>query len=96
MTMIGLPAAANPSCAAVRVAFATVSVIECTSGASTACTPQTRANRRAVLNAVVSPRIGASGRSRAARNAVLPLAVKAQITAASIVWATWRAAPRST
>ena len=85
VTTISSPATANPSVTAVRLARFTASVMECTSGETIACTPQTTASRRAISIWAVSPITGASGRSRATRSAVLPDAVKATIAFAPIV-----------
>ena len=58
----------------------------------TQCAPHSSASRRAVGRFGVSARIGAHGRSRAARSAVAPELVNETIAAAPTVAATWQAA----
>ena len=82
------PCLAKPSVIEILLHRETVSVIECASAVTTECTPHTTAKRRATSVEGVRPMIGASGRSRAARRAVLPEAVKPQMAAAPIVCAT--------
>src|SRR5439155_16053147 len=58
--------------------------------ATTAWTPQTSARRRAVVTCGVRPRIGAAGRSRAARSEVNPDAVYVTVAAGASSATTWR------
>ena len=76
------PALTNPSPSAVRHALSTISSTRSMSSLSTECTPHTRASRRAVLVCGVRLRIGALGRSRAARKLLDPDFV--YVTAAGI------------
>src|ERR1700674_5809953 len=73
---------------AARTAFCTMSLKFLMSARWTQCAPHKRARRRAVARFGVRARIGAAGRSRAARNAVAPELVNETIAAAPIVAAT--------
>src|SRR5690606_27513581 len=66
------PGLAKPSSCVTLIATATMSVTELTSSTTLACTPQTKAMRRAVSSFGVMHTIGAVGRSRAARIDVVP------------------------
>src|SRR5215467_1883861 len=66
------PGWAIPSRWAMRTAFCTISPKLLTSLVCTQCAPHKTAKRRAVPRFEVNTRIGASGRSRAARKAVAP------------------------
>src|SRR3546814_618904 len=66
------PTPAYPSRCAMALAFWTMLEKLVTSPVWTLYTPQTSDRRRAVRMSAVSPRIGTSGRSRAARRAVAP------------------------
>jgi hypothetical protein len=73
------PDLAKPSSRDSFVARATASVMPWTLCVSTACTPHATARRRATAVSVTIAMMGATGRSRETRWAVLPLVVKAAI-----------------
>ena len=66
------PGSAMPALSACWQARSTISSMSWASSQTTPCRPQTRARRRAAASRVIRPRIGCSGRSRAARRAVAP------------------------
>src|SRR5215813_5715488 len=76
------PGSAIFSRGAIRTAWCTISPKLFTSRVCTQCAPHKTARRRAVACFEVSTRIGASGRSRAARKAVAPEVVYETIAAA--------------
>ena len=75
LTGLTPPGPAKPSVRAAPQALSTISDRREKSGVSSGCTPHTSASRRAVVRSGVRLRIGAAGRSRAARRAVRPAAV---------------------